>query len=156
MFSGSGRRLRLIAGALVLVLFGSTAVLAHASYLDHRYLLEKLPIDATPGFRISTDWYPLQGWSRTVEGARIGVVGPSGAFAQYLFYGPRRDNRVSYLGQEGPRDSIRPATGCRQWRKVVNRFDPDFLVFRRVSSQVATWSRRRRSGPAPTWQRARF
>jgi hypothetical protein len=63
------------------------------------------------------------------EGARIGLAGSGEIFfGQYGFYGANLDNYVQYIGVEGPDGQYRLATTCRQFRRLVNEGDYDFLI----------------------------
>jgi hypothetical protein len=63
------------------------------------------------------------------HGARIGLAGSGEIFfGQYGFYGANLDNYVQYIGVEGPNGEYRLATTCRQFRRLVNEGDYDFLI----------------------------
>jgi hypothetical protein len=63
------------------------------------------------------------------HGARIGIAGSGEIFfGQYGFYGANLDNYVQYIGVEGPDGQYRLATTCRQFRRLVNEGDYDFLI----------------------------
>ncbi|HEY5816584.1 MAG TPA: hypothetical protein VIS95_09645 [Solirubrobacterales bacterium] len=63
------------------------------------------------------------------HGARIGIAGSGEIFfGQYGFYGANLDNYVQYIGEEGPDGQYRLATTCRQFRRLVNEGDYDFLI----------------------------
>jgi hypothetical protein len=63
------------------------------------------------------------------HGARIGIAGSGEIFfGQYGFYGANLDNYVQYIGVEGPDGQYRLATTCRQFRRLVNESDYDYLI----------------------------
>ncbi|MGC1851980.1 MAG: hypothetical protein WA687_06020, partial [Solirubrobacterales bacterium] len=63
------------------------------------------------------------------HGARIGIAGSGEIFfGQYGFYGANLDNYVQYIGVEGPDGTYRLATTCRQFRRLVNEGDYDYLI----------------------------
>ena len=51
---------------------------------------------------------------------RIGIVGPPGAFGQFVFYGNDLSNRVQYVRPVGPSTEFRPIANCFEWRRAVN------------------------------------
>lgn len=77
------------------------------------------------------------------HGARIGIAGSGEIFfGQYGFYGANLDNDVQYIGVEGPRGQYRLATTCRQFRRVVNGGDYDYLIVSKATQD---------SPEAPYW-----
>lgn len=114
-----------ITALLVLAALGYTG---ERDYLQARYSPELIPPSGSPGFRGSPQWRRLQGWARHVHHARIGVVGPPGAFGQYVFYDAKLTNRVLYVGEPGAHGALRPITDCASWRRAVNRNALDFVV----------------------------
>ncbi|HEX4304667.1 MAG TPA: hypothetical protein VHZ54_01390, partial [Solirubrobacterales bacterium] len=116
-----------VAGAVVLV----AVVLGYPSersYFRHRYDPALAPAADSPGFRDSPQWHRIQSWARDRHGVTIGVVGPPGAFGQYLLSDPELTNRIRYLGQPGPDGAYRPITDCATWRRAVNQEGLDFVV----------------------------
>jgi hypothetical protein len=68
------------------------------------------------------------------HGARIGIAGSGEIFfGQYGFYGINLDNYVQYIGVEGPNGEYRLATSCRQFRRLINEGDYDFLITSRAT-----------------------
>jgi hypothetical protein len=77
------------------------------------------------------DGGPRQAYSfaRKQHGKRIGIAGSGEIFfGQYGFYGANLDNYVQYIGVEGPRGTYRLATSCRQFRRLINEGDYDYLI----------------------------
>jgi hypothetical protein len=67
--------------------------------------------------------------ARKQHDKRIGIVGSSEIiFGQYGFYGGDLSNRVQYIGQPGPNGTYRLATSCRQFRRLVNAGNYDYLI----------------------------
>jgi hypothetical protein len=65
---------------------------------------------------------------------RIGIAGSGEIFfGQYGFYGANLDNRVQYIGVEGPQGEYRLATTCRSFRNLVNEGDYDYLIVSRAT-----------------------
>ena len=63
------------------------------------------------------------------HGARIGIAGSGEIFfGQYGFYGANLDNYVQYIGVEGADGQYRLATTCRQFRRLINEGEYDFLI----------------------------
>jgi hypothetical protein len=122
--------LRAIAVTAVLCLVPLLALgyLAQREYLKHRYLPSLAPPADNPGFRATPDWRLLQGWARQLHNARIGIVGPSAAFGQYVFDGSDLSNRVSYLGEPGRHGTYRPIGDCMAWRRRVNQEGVEYVV----------------------------
>jgi hypothetical protein len=68
-------------------------------------------------------------YARNLENQKIGIVGSSEIiFGQYGFFGRNVNNRVQYIGQEGPHGSYRLATSCEQFRNLVNKGEYDYLI----------------------------
>jgi hypothetical protein len=60
---------------------------------------------------------------------RIGIAGSGQMFfGQYGFYGRNLDNYVQYIGVEGPQGEYRLPTSCRQFRRLINEGDYDYLI----------------------------
>jgi hypothetical protein len=63
------------------------------------------------------------------HGARIGIAGSGEIFfGQYGFFGANLDNYVQYIGVKGHDGTYRLATTCRQFRRLINEGDYDFLI----------------------------
>jgi hypothetical protein len=68
-------------------------------------------------------------FARNQHGKRIGIAGSGEIFfGQYGFYGANLDNDVQYIGVSGPDGTYRLATSCRQFRRLINAGDYDFLI----------------------------
>jgi hypothetical protein len=68
-------------------------------------------------------------FARNRHGARIGIAGSGEIFfGQYGFYGANLDNYVQYIGVKGPKGAYRLATSCRQFRRLINEGEYDFLI----------------------------
>ena len=86
------------------------------------------PFERDAGFRASPAWRAVQGYGREITGSRIAVVGRGSAFGQYVFYGPKFDNYVQYIGLESDHGTYRPIESCRVFKRVLNAGDYDYLV----------------------------
>lgn len=156
------RSQRTIIGLAVVLGSLFVAGAAQSSYLESRYDPNQIPPQDTPGFRSTREWLALQRWASSVEGQKIGVVGPSAVFAQFMFYGGAQNNHVTYVGDPQPHGGMRPSENCRDWRTRVNDLDLDAIVFTpsgevaaSLEPQEAFWTRTDpasreliRSGPA--------
>lgn len=77
------------------------------------------------------DGGPREAYSFAHEqsGKRIGIAGSGQIFfGQYGFYGKNLDNHVQYIGVEGPKGQYRLPTRCRQFRRLINDGEYDFLI----------------------------
>jgi hypothetical protein len=91
-------------------------------YADHHYtkatlfLQEGGPVEAYE-------------YARNLENQKIGIVGSSEIiFGQYGFFGAHLNNRVQFIGQKGPHGSLRLATTCPQFRRLINQGSYDYLI----------------------------
>jgi hypothetical protein len=84
-------------------------------YLDHRYAD---PSFAAPGLNAAFKW------ARDVEGADIGTT----ATRQYPLWGNDLSNRVAYIGEHRAHGGFVRATSCKQWRRLINEGDYDYVV----------------------------
>jgi hypothetical protein len=150
------------AGFAVLVL----AVAAIGYPVQRGYLEDRFgPGSEIPGMNLNSAYH----WARGLEGARIGLAGTTAGFLQYGFYGTKLENRVHYLGREGPHGAFNAIPTCTGFRAAVNAADLDYLVTapflnfidpeRPVRSPEARWLRgeravspRGRSGPVTVWR----
>ena len=67
-------------------------------------------------------------WARGERGQSIALGGTTGAFFQYGLYGPDSSNRVTYLGERGPRGSLKEITSCAGWRQAIDDGGYRFVV----------------------------
>jgi hypothetical protein len=98
----------------------AAAALVGGWVLTHDYLRQEFTIKAYP----YTSWAPFEQeplwrWARSQHGARIAVIGTTGAFFQYPLTGPRHDNEVRALGEHGPHGSFTPFKDCRALRREL-------------------------------------
>jgi hypothetical protein len=69
---------------------------------------------------------------------RIGIAGSGEIFfGQYGFYGKNLDNYVQYIGVEGDNGTYRLGTSCRQFRRLINEGDYDYLVLSQYTQDSA-------------------
>jgi hypothetical protein len=69
---------------------------------------------------------------------RIGIAGSGEIFfGQYGFYGRNLDNYVQYIGVEGPNGTYRLPTSCRQFRRLINEGDYDYLILSQYTQDSA-------------------
>lgn len=108
-------------------------------------------------------------WARDLEGARIGLAGTSAGFAGYGFYGTALSNRVTYLGEDGPRGAFNAIPTCEAFRAAAGDADLDYLITAPflnflspsdpIASPEARWLRGEdavepllREGPVTVWR----
>lgn len=114
--------------AAIVALTASVGYAEQRVYAEQRYLAALIPPADNPGFRSEEEWAPIQDWARRQHDERIGLVGPAGAFGQYIFYGGDLSNNVRYIGAPGPHGAFQPIDNCLQWRAAVNAGNYDYLV----------------------------
>jgi hypothetical protein len=103
----------LLATAVLVAVVGGYPVQRH--YLENRY---RDPSFSAPGLDAAF------AWARDVSGARIATT----STRQYPLFGTDLSNRVAYVGVERPHGGFEEARSCRQFRRLVNRGDYDYVV----------------------------
>jgi hypothetical protein len=122
---GRGRVSRPIVAAAAAVLVLLAVVLGRAQEVQYaeQHYVNPLPFLGEGGPRKAYDF------ARNQQDQKIGIAGSSQIiFGQYGFYGGDLSNRVHYIGQEGPNGTYRLATSCRQFRRLINEGDYDYLI----------------------------
>ena len=101
-------------------------ILATIGYpLQRAYLRDRFgPRSGLPGQQMNAAYV----WARNVQNARVGVVGTTAGFYHYGLYGTDLSNRVTYLGDRGPRGAFNPIPDCVAFREAVNDANLDYLV----------------------------
>jgi hypothetical protein len=84
-------------------------------YLQGRY---KDPTFSAPGLNAAF------AWARDVSGARIATT----STRQYPLFGTDLSNHVQYLGIERPDGGFEASSTCRQYRRLLNEGDYDYVV----------------------------
>jgi hypothetical protein len=84
-------------------------------YLQNRY---RDPTFSTPGLDAAF------AWARDVSGARIATT----STRQYPLFGTDLSNRVTYVGVGRPHGGFEEAQSCRQFRRLINEGDYDYVV----------------------------
>jgi hypothetical protein len=103
--------------ALALILF-ATAVIGYPiqrHYLESRY---KDPTFTTPGLNAAF------AWARDISGARIATT----STRQYPLFGTDLSNHVQYLGLERPHGGFEAPQTCRQYRRLLDEGDYDYII----------------------------
>lgn len=100
-----------VAAACVAALAGGFK--AQDIYFDNRYTDPASPL-AMP-----------YDWAKTVEDARIGIVG---FYLQSPLLGEDLSNHVQYVGHEGGDGEFRSVRSCAEWRTELARGDYDYVV----------------------------
>jgi hypothetical protein len=93
-------------------------------YLEGRFANAGAKEEQIPGMDLNKAYR----WARGVGGSRIGLAGTTAGFASYGFYGTDLTNRVTYLGEEGPRGAFNAIPSCAAFRAAVNAADLEYLV----------------------------
>ncbi len=110
-------------------------------YLRQAYTRPSPPFTAWDAFSMNRAF----AWAKGVSGARIGIVGMSGAFWQYPFAGDGDENTVRYVGTRGGAGSFEAISTCRAWRRELQRGGYDFVV---TTPRLDPW-RPFAGGPSP-------
>jgi hypothetical protein len=84
-------------------------------YLQNRY---RDPSFTTPGLDAAF------AWARGISGARIATT----STRQYPLFGTDLSNRVAYVGIPRPHGGFEEAQSCRQFRRLINEGDYDYVV----------------------------
>jgi len=79
---------------------------------------------------------------------RIGIVGESGTFSQYLQSGNHLQNWVEYIGIHGPHGQFGPAKTCAQTRERINAGHYTYVI---GSPKRNIWIRTTFPNPAIKW-----
>jgi hypothetical protein len=103
----------IVAGAVVLGVIVGYPVQRH--YLHDRY---RDPSFTTPGLDAAF------AWARDVSGARIATT----STRQYPLFGTDLSNRVAYVGIKRPHGGFEEAQNCRQFRRLIDEGDYDYVV----------------------------
>jgi hypothetical protein len=103
----------IVVGATLLAVLVGYPVERH--YLRDRY---RDPGFTTPGLNAAF------AWARDVSGARIGTT----STRQYPLFGTDLSNRVAYIGIDRPHGGFEEAENCRQFRRLVNEGDYEYVV----------------------------
>lgn len=111
------RRRRWGVAALAALIFSAVAVgyPVERHYLANRY---KDPSFTTPGLNATF------AWARDVSGARIATT----STRQYPLFGTDLSNRVQLVGEETAHGGFEAAPNCREFVRIVNAGDYDYLV----------------------------
>jgi len=81
-----------------------------------------------PGYELSQGLGVAYEWARGERDQSIALGGTTAAFFQYGLYGPDSSNRVTYLGERGPRGSLREIASCQRWRQAIDDGGFRFVV----------------------------
>ncbi len=108
--------LAVLAAAALVLIVGGYALQGH--YLRGRYAYR-------PGVS-----YLAKVWAlfRTVQHARVGVVGTFGGFFSYPLYGLDASNHVQYVAERGPHGSFTPISTCARWRARLNTDHLKYII----------------------------
>jgi hypothetical protein len=103
----------IVAGAVLLAVAVGYPVQRH--YLQNRY---RDPSFTTPGLDAAF------AWARGISGARIATT----STRQYPLFGTDLSNRVAYLGIDRPHGGFEEAQNCRQFRRLIDEGDYEYVV----------------------------
>jgi hypothetical protein len=117
---GEGRRdrtrgLGLVGGALIMLAAIAIGYLVQRHYLENRYAN---PTFATPGLNAAFKW------ADGISGTRIATT----STRQYPLFGTDLSNHVQYIGEEAPHGGFIAPSTCRQWRRLLNEGDYDYVI----------------------------
>jgi hypothetical protein len=84
-------------------------------YLQNRYAN---PTFAAPGLNAAFKW------ANAISGARIATT----STRQYPLYGTDLTNQVQYIGEEQPHGGFISPSTCKQWRRLLNEGEYDYVV----------------------------
>jgi hypothetical protein len=128
------RALLLGGAALVLVLAVVLGRAQQVQYMEQHYTKTTL-------FLQEGGPQKAYAFARELHGARIGIAGSSEIiFGQYGFYGADSSNYVQYIGQKGPHGTYRLATSCRQFRRLVNEGEYEYLILSQYTEDVGPYN----------------
>jgi hypothetical protein len=120
--------------ALVLLLAVGLGRAQQVQYADHHYTKSTLFLQEG-GPQKAYDF------ARKQENQRIGIAGSSEIiFGQYGFYGAHLNNYVQYIGQEGPGGTFRLATSCRQFRRLINEGEYNYVIMSQYTEDVGPYN----------------
>jgi hypothetical protein len=111
----SNARRWLVLGGVLVVLAVAVGYPVQRRYLDDRYAN---PSFTTPGLNSAFRW------ARSVSGANIATT----STRQYPLFGTDLSNRVQYVGVERPHGGFEAPATCRQWRRLLDEGDYDYVV----------------------------
>ena len=119
---------------------------ATAGYAEqHLYIRDRYTADQAP-----RSLAPLWKWARTVQHARIALVGTLGGFFAYPLLGIEDSNDVDYVGHHGPHGSFTPITSCREWRRALNAGHYRYVV---TTASRDVWTHALSFSPEGDWTR---
>jgi hypothetical protein len=122
------------AGAVIVLLAVVLGRAQEVQYADHHYTKSTLFLQEGGPQR-------AYDFARNQRHRRIGIAGSSEIiFGQYGFYGGHLDNRVQYIGQPGPDGTYRLAASCRQFRRLVNEGDYDYLILSQYTQDIGPYN----------------
>jgi hypothetical protein len=111
----SGARMSRVALAAVLLLALGAGYPVQRHYLEGRYAE---PTFTAPGLNGAF------AWARDLSGARVATT----STRQYPLFGGDLSNRVQYLGRERPHGGFEAPRTCRQFRRLLDAGDYDYLI----------------------------
>jgi len=119
---GSARRSLRPGAPAALAIAGTVSVLAIAiGYPVQRHYLKSRYADpsfAAPGLNAAF------AWSRDISDSRIATT----STRQYPLFGTDLSNQVQFVGIERPHGGFTAPTACRQWRRLLNAGDYDYVI----------------------------
>ena len=115
--SGRGVSRALSAALASLLVFAAIAIAypVQRNFLEGRY---RNPSFTTPGLNAAF------AWSREISGSRIATT----STRQYPLFGTDLSNEVEYVGLERPHGGFVAPSTCREWRRLLNEGDYDYVV----------------------------
>lgn len=109
------RSIRVFVGVSLIFLAVLVGYPVQRHYLQDRY---KEPTFTAPGLNAAF------AWARDLTDARIATT----STRQYPLFGTDLSNHVQFLGTEQPHGGFEAATTCRQYRRLLNQGDYDYVI----------------------------
>ncbi|HSK50244.1 MAG TPA: hypothetical protein VK889_07080, partial [Solirubrobacterales bacterium] len=130
------RKVVAVAGALILLLVVGLGRAQEVQFAENHYTRSTLFL-GEGGPQKAYDF------ARKQQDKRIGIAGSGQMFfGQYGFYGADLSNYVQYIGVEGEDGTYRLPTSCRQFKRLINEGDYDYLIISKFTQD---------SRDAPYW-----
>jgi hypothetical protein len=113
--NGRVRLLAWLVAAAAGVVVVATGYLVQREYLRDRYAN---PTFTTPGLNAAFEW------ATPLSGVRIATT----STRQYPLFGTDLSNTVEFVGEERPHGGFVAPSTCRDWRRLLNEGDYDYVV----------------------------
>ena len=128
--AGVSRQALAAGGLVALVALAVIGRSAQDTYLEQRYssAAPDYPTSEQPSIELGQGLGAAYDWARTVDGAKVGLAGTTGALFQYGLWGLDSSNEVRYIGERGDRGAFHEIGRCPDWIEMVNEGGFDYVV----------------------------